>query len=70
MREYPVMNSNPHALPLLALLRLAGTEPTGTKLEITPRMPERLDPWKLNFPLLDVEMQDGKLKYKIKRNQK
>ncbi len=66
MREYPVMNSNAHALPLLALLRIAGAQPTGTALDIAPKIPPRLDPWKVNFPLLSIEMQDGELRYKIK----
>ena len=67
MREYPIMNSNQHAMPLLALLRMAGIEPSGTSLDVTPRMPERFDPWNLDFPLISVGMRDGNSNYKIKR---
>ena len=67
MREYPVMNSNAHALPLLALLRLAGTEPTGTSLEIVPKMPSWLQPWRVDFPLLSIEMKKGILRFELKR---
>jgi len=70
MREYPVMNSNAHALPLLALLRLAGTEPTGTSLEIVPKMPSWLQPWRADFPLLSIEMKKDALRYEFKRYNK
>lgn len=67
MREYPLMNSNTHALPLLAVLKIAGVEPSALNLEITPRIPKRIDPWKIDFPLLTVEMRNGIMKYKINK---
>lgn len=40
MSDFPVMNANAHAMPLLALVRLAGVEPleTGGGLRIAPRV--------------------------------
>lgn len=61
MQEYPIMNSNAHALPLLALIKLLGIEPNGTKLEIVPRLPSYLESWKVTFPLLSVSKCGNKI---------
>lgn len=62
MQEYPIMNSNAHALPLLALIKLLGIEPNGTKLEIVPRLPPHLEAWRVSFPLLSVAKEGGDIK--------
>ncbi|MCC6526222.1 MAG: hypothetical protein IT373_26485 [Polyangiaceae bacterium] len=41
MTDFPTMNNNQHALPLLAALRVAGVEATAAGLLVTPRVPER-----------------------------
>ena len=51
MREFPLMNSNAHGSPLLALLRLVGVETTARGIEITQRQPAA-GPWSLETPLL------------------
>lgn len=61
MQEYPIMNSNAHALPLLALIKILGIDPNGTNLEIIPRLPSYLEPWKVTFPLLSVAKQGDKI---------
>jgi hypothetical protein len=58
MREFPVMNSNAHALPLLALLRILGVETTRDGIAITPRLPSAA-PWRLETPLLSVWSDGG-----------
>ncbi|MBE2271746.1 MAG: hypothetical protein IAE80_26170, partial [Anaerolinea sp.] len=39
MTDFPVMNMNPHAMALLALVRVCGIEPTSTGLRIAPCVP-------------------------------
>ena len=39
MTDFPVMNNNQHAMPLLAALRVAGVEATAAGLTLTPRAP-------------------------------
>lgn len=58
MTEFPIMNSNAHAMPLLAVLRLAGVETCAGGIRIEPRL-TRHGPWKLDTPLLTLEF-DGK----------
>jgi hypothetical protein len=58
MREFPVMNSNAHALPLLALLRILGVETARDGIVITPRLPFTA-PWRLDTPLLSVWSDGG-----------
>ena len=54
MTDFPVMNSNPPAMALLALLRVCGVEPTeaGDGLRITPRIPDR---YVLDVPLIKID---------------
>jgi hypothetical protein len=54
MREFPVMNSNAHAGPLLALLAVLGVESTPGGFTVTPRVPGDVGPWRLRTALLDV----------------
>jgi len=56
MQEFPVMNSNAHALPLLALLRLAGVETTRDGVRIR-RQSLPGDGWEVTTPLLRVTPQ-------------
>jgi len=55
MTEFPVMNSNAHAGPLLALLKVLGVEATPEGISVTPRLPEGTGPWRLSTTLLDAE---------------
>jgi hypothetical protein len=57
MTEYPVMNSNAHALPLLALLRVLGIETSSDGIVVNPRLSGR-GPWRFDTPLLTVSF-DG-----------
>ena len=57
MAEYPVMNSNAHALPILALLRVLGIETSRDGIVINPTL-ARAAPWRLDTPLLTVSF-DG-----------
>jgi hypothetical protein len=57
MVEYPVMNSNAHAPPILALLRVLGIETSKQGIVINPRVPPT-QPWRLETPLLTASF-DG-----------
>jgi hypothetical protein len=56
MTDFPVMNANAHAMPLLALIRLAGIEPLpgGGGLRIAPHVPGRT--FSLDLPLLRLDV--------------
>jgi hypothetical protein len=60
MTEFPLMNSNVHALPLLALLRVLGVETTPDGIRITPRW--RAAPWRLVTPLVSCAWDGGALR--------
>jgi hypothetical protein len=51
MREFPVMNSNAHAGPLLALLRVLGIEATPEGIIVEPRAPTAAGAWRLSTPV-------------------
>lgn len=51
MREFPVMNSNAHAGPLLALLRVLGIEATPDGVVVEPRAPAAAGAWRLVTPV-------------------
>lgn len=51
MREFPVMNSNAHAGPLLALLRVLGVEATPEGVVVEPRAPAAAGAWRLTTPV-------------------
>ena len=51
MREFPVMNSNAHAGPLLAVLKLLGVEATPEGVELRPRASGPAGAWRLTTPL-------------------
>ena len=57
MQEYPIMNSNAHAGPLMALLACLGIEPGPSGIEIAP--PDKARAWKIETPLLSASF-DGK----------
>ncbi len=50
MTDYPVMNMNRHAGPLLDAIRFAGIEPSGGLIRIVPRIP--LDSFSIRLPLI------------------
>ena len=54
MREFPVMNSNAHAAPLLALLKALGVEATPEGVVVESRAPARLDGWRLRTALPEL----------------
>ncbi len=54
MTDFPALNQNVHAMALLALLRVAGIEPTTDGLRIAPRIPR--DSWVLDFPLVALDV--------------
>ncbi len=41
MTDFPAMNNNQHAMPLFAMLRVAGLEATARGLRVAPRVPGR-----------------------------
>lgn len=55
MQEFPVMNSNAHAGPLLGLLKVLGVEAATEGIRVEPRLPEGFGPWRLATPVLNVE---------------
>ena len=61
MIDFPVMNSNPHAMALLGLLRVCGIEPSedGAGLIIDPHVPR--DHFSLDTPLLRLEIAPGSI---------
>jgi hypothetical protein len=59
MTDFPALNSNPHAMSLLALIRLAGIEPLADGLRIAPRIPK--DAYTLDMPLLRVDVEPGSI---------
>ncbi|MFO0572441.1 MAG: hypothetical protein U1A78_00440 [Polyangia bacterium] len=65
MTDFPVMNNNAHAMPLLAALRLAGIEPLddGTGLRIAP-LPVRDagEALALDTPLLQLALSPGRVR--------
>lgn len=58
MQEFPVMNSNMHALPLLALLRLAGVETTPDGIVVREGRSGNRN-WTLSTPLFQCEVGSG-----------
>lgn len=61
MTDFPVMNANPHALALLALLRVCGVEPAagGDGLMIHPHVPR--ERFTLDTPLLRLDVSPGRV---------
>lgn len=55
MTEFPVMNSNAHAGPLLALLKVMGVEAGPNGIVVDPHVPDGIGPWRLRTALVDVE---------------
>lgn len=55
MTEFPVMNSNAHAGPLLALLKVLGVEARPGGIAVEPHLPDGVGPWRLRTALVDVE---------------
>lgn len=55
MTEFPVMNSNAHAGPLLALLMVLGVEAGPDGIAVDPHLPDGVGPWRLTTALVDVE---------------
>jgi hypothetical protein len=51
--DFPVMNANQHAMPLLAALRVAGVEATATGIRVEPRVPS--ERFALRTELVDVD---------------
>jgi Glycosyl hydrolase 36 superfamily, catalytic domain len=51
MREFPVMNSNAHSGPLLALLRVLGIEATPEGVVVAPRALAAAGAWRLATPV-------------------
>ncbi|MEW6776321.1 MAG: hypothetical protein AB1405_08510 [Bdellovibrionota bacterium] len=60
MREFPVMNTNQHALPLFSLLRAAGVETSPEGIVVTPRKIIPGD-WRIETPVLSVASKNGKI---------
>ncbi|MBI1258200.1 MAG: hypothetical protein GC204_12075 [Chloroflexi bacterium] len=61
MIDFPAMNSNAHAMPLLGLLRVCGVEPApnGKGLLIDPHVPR--DQFTLDMPLLRLDIAPGSI---------
>lgn len=55
MAEFPVMNSNAHAGPLLALLKVLGVEAGPDGIAVEPHLPGGAGRWGLHTALVDVE---------------
>ncbi|MBK7972979.1 MAG: hypothetical protein IPK07_06755 [Deltaproteobacteria bacterium] len=54
MTDFPAINQNPHAMMLLALLRVAGIEPSADGLRIDPHLPR--DSYVLDLPLVRLDV--------------
>lgn len=59
MTDYPVQNANQHAMPLLALLRVAGLEATAAGVRVDPRIPG--DTFSLRTALFDLDRRPGRI---------
>ncbi|MFH2008567.1 MAG: hypothetical protein ABI333_18415 [bacterium] len=61
MTDWPVMNANQHALPLLAMIRVAGIEPSpeGDGLRVDPAATD--EPVTVDLPLLRLTFSTGAL---------
>jgi hypothetical protein len=59
MTDFPVMNANADAMPLLAALRVAGVEVTAAGLRLDPRVPGRA--FGLKTDLLELQQRPTKL---------
>lgn len=59
MTDFPTMNANAHAMPLLAALRVLGVEPTASGLRVAPRVPPMSVA--LRTELVDVTLSGGRL---------
>ncbi len=59
MTDYPALNSNPHAMALLSLIRLCGIEPVGDGLQIAPRIPK--ERFILDMPLIRLEVEPERI---------
>lgn len=60
MVDFPVMNANQHAMPMLAALRVAGVEASATGLVIDPHVPGRA--FSLMTELLDLSQRGSSIK--------
>ena len=54
MRDFPVMNANAHAGPLLALFKVLGLEATAEGVRVDARAPAAAGAWRLRTPQLDL----------------
>jgi len=52
MTDFPVMNMNRHSGPLLDVIRLAGIDPPGDRIRISPKVP--FDRYSLRLPLMGL----------------
>ncbi len=59
MTDFPTMNNNQHAMPILAALRAAGIEATATGLRLDPRSSART--FSLSTELLDLSQRGSRL---------
>lgn len=59
MTDFPTMNANQHAMPMLAALRVLGIEPTDKGLRIAPHVP--MQAIALHTELLDVRLEGDHL---------
>ena len=60
MTDFPVMNMNRHSGPLLDVIRLAGIEPVGDRIRISPRLP--FPEFTLRLPLLAIAYRSDRLR--------
>lgn len=58
--DFPIMNSNLHAMSLLALIRVCGIEASAEGLIIRPRLPRAQ--FALDTPLISLDMREGRLR--------
>ncbi len=66
MMEFPVMNSNTHVAPLLAILKLCGVEASPQGINIEPRIPDRFHEWRIDTALFSAEFRGNELKLNMK----
>ncbi len=59
MTDFPAVNSNPHAMSLLSLIRLCGLEPMADGLRIAPRIPK--ERFILDLPLIRLEVEPTRI---------
>jgi len=66
MMEFPIMNANAHAAPLLGILKFFGVEATQEGIKMKPNIPEWIDEWRFETALFTAFFRDNELDFRLK----